>query len=202
VHQKLQHLFRFLVLNENDCTFARGKDCKMLSVCRNVRFKTIKAMKKLLLIAFAVIALTITSCSYFSNHSTGVGKSSGNTKDDYPPELIEMVNQYHLNIDTTKTYNLDIKVFQTIGDNECLANERSDSRFNWYNGQLIYYMTSDLIYDDKIIKEKAYLLGTYRYKTVDTIRQYKVVPFYCETHYFESLKEDGFFDFIQEIQDN
>ena len=159
-------------------------------------------MKKLLLITIAAIAMTITSCNYFSNHSTGEEKNSGKTKDDYPPELIEMVNQYHLNIDTTKTYNLDIKVFQTIGDDECLASERSDSRYNWYNGQLIYYMTSDMIYDDKIIKEKAYLLGTYRYKTVDTIRQYKVVPFYCETGYYESLKEEGFFDLIREIQEN
>ena len=59
-----------------------------------------------------------------------------------------------------------------------------------------------MIYDDKIIKEKAYLVGTYRYKTVDTIRQYKVVPFYCETNQYNSLKEEGFFDIIQEIQDN
>ena len=159
-------------------------------------------MKNLLLITFAAIAMTITSCSYFSNHSTDEEKSFGDTKDDYPPELIEMANQYHLNIDTTKTYNLDIKVFQTIGDDECLACERSDSRYKWYNGQLIYYMTSDMVYDDKIIKEKAYLLGTYRYKTVDTIRQYKVVSFYCETGYYESLKEEGLFDIIREIQDN
>ena len=159
-------------------------------------------MKKLLLITFAVIAMTFSSCNYLSSRFSDEGMSSGKNNDEYPPELIEMVNQYHLNIDTTKTYNLDIKVFQTIGDNECLADERSDSRYKWYNGQLIYYMTSDLIYDDKIIKEKAYLLGTYRYKTVDTIRQYKVVPFYCETGYYEILKEEGFFDIIREIQDN
>ncbi len=158
-------------------------------------------MKNLLLITFAAIAMTISSCSYLSSHFSDEEMSSGKNKDDYPPELIEMVNQYHLNIDTTKTYNLDIKVFQTIGDDECLACERSDSRYKWYNGQLIYYMTSDLIYDDKVIKEKAYLLGTYRYNTVDTIRQYKVVPFYCETEYYRSLKEEGFFDFIEEIQD-
>lgn len=159
-------------------------------------------MKRLILIATAAIAMTITSCNYLSSHFSDEEMSSGKNKDEYPPELIEMVNQYHLNIDTTKTYNLDIKVFQTIGDNECLASERSDSRYKWYNGQLIYYMTTDMIYDDKVIKEKAYLLGTYRYKTVDTIRQYKVVPFYCETGYYETLKEDGFFDFIQKIQDN
>lgn len=159
-------------------------------------------MKRLLLITFAAIALTITSCSYFPNHSTDEEKGSGKTKDDYPTELIEMANQYHLNIDTTKTYNLNIKVFQTISDEDCLAHECANARYGWYSGQLIYYMTSDMIYDDKIIKEKAYLLGTYRYKTVDTIRQYKVVPFYCETGYYESLKEEGFFDIIREIQDN
>ncbi len=159
-------------------------------------------MKKLLLFTFAAIAMTITSCSYISNHSSDEEKSFGKTKENYPPELIEMVNQYHLNIDTTKTYDLNIKVFQTIGDEDCLAHECSNARYGWYSGQLIYYMTSDMIYDDKVIKEKAYLLGTYRYKTVDTIRQYKVVPFYCETGYYESLKEEGFFDIIREIQDN
>ena len=159
-------------------------------------------MKRLFLITIAAIAIVITSCNYVNRSSKDEGEIPEETIIDYPPELIEMANQYHLMIDTTKVYNLDIEVFQTIGNNECLANERSDSRYTWYNGQLIYYMTSDMIYDDKIIKEKAYLLGTYRYKTVDTIRQYKVVPFYCETGYYESLKEEGFFDIIREIQDN
>ncbi|MBQ4399370.1 MAG: hypothetical protein II829_07305 [Bacteroidales bacterium] len=159
-------------------------------------------MKKLLLIAFAAIALTITSCSYFSNHATGEEKSSGKTKDDYPPELIEMVNQYHLNIDTTKTYDINIKVYQTISDDECLAHECSNTRYGWYSGQLIYYMTSTMLYDDEIIKEKAYLLGTYRYKTVDTIRQYKVVPFYCEINQYNTYKEEGIFDLIKEAQNN
>ena len=158
-------------------------------------------MKKLLLITFAAITMTITSCGYFSNHSTDEEKSFGKTKDKYPPELIEMVEQYHLKIDTTTTYDLNIKVYQTLSDEECLAHECSEKRYNWYNGQLIYYMTSSMVFDDKIIKEKAYLIGTYRYKTVDTIRQYKVVPFYCETDYYESLKEEGFFDLIREIQD-
>lgn len=162
----------------------------------------LKAMKRLMLITIAIIAMTITSCSYFSNHSSDEDKNFGKPKDEYPPELIEMANQYHLNIDTTKTYDLNIKVFQTIGDEECLAHECSNARYGWYSGQLVYYVTSDLIYDDKIIKEKAYLLGTYRYKTVDTIRQYKVVPFYCETNQYKALEEDGFFDIIQEIQDN
>lgn len=157
-------------------------------------------MKRLILIAIAAIAMTITSCNYSSNYSTDEEKNFGKTK--YPPELIEMVEQYHLKIDTTTTYDLNIKVYQTLGDEECLALECSDKRYNWYNGQLIYYMTSSMVYDDKIIKEKAYLIGTYRYKTIDTIRQYKVVPFYCETDYYESLKGEGFFDLIREIQDN
>ena len=156
-------------------------------------------MKKVLLICIAITAFALTSCNYINPSSKNGSLTEDNSR-HYSPEVIEWADQYHFNFDTTKTYNLDIKVFQTIDDNECLASERSDSRYKWYNGQLIYYMTSDMIYDDKIIKEKAYLLGTYRYKTVDTIRQYKVVPFYCETQYYETLKEEGFFDFIEEIQ--
>lgn len=158
-------------------------------------------MKRLLLIAIAAIAVVITSCNYANRSSKDEGEKPEETIIDYPPELIEMANQYHLNIDTTKTYDLNIKVYQTLSDVDCLALECSNTRYGWYNGQLIYYMTSDMIFDDKIIKEKAYLVGTYRYKTVDTIRQYKVVPFYCETNQYKALEEDGFFDIIQEIQD-
>ena len=159
-------------------------------------------MKKLVLIAL-VFAMTITSCNNSSNQSSKDEEiNDEETIMEYPPELIEMANQYHLNIDTTKTYDLNIKVYQTLSDEDCLALECSNTRYGWYNGQLIYYMTSDMIFDDKIFKEKAYLVGTYRYKTVDTIRQYKVVPFYCETNQYRSLKEKGFFDVIQEIQGN
>ena len=158
-------------------------------------------MKRLLLITFAIIAMSLTSCNYVNRSSKDDGDVQEKTIIDYPPELIEMANQYHLNIDTIKTYDLDIKVYQTLSGNECLAHECSNTRYGWYSGQSIYYMTSSMLYDDEVIKEKAYLLGTYRYKTVDTIRQYKVVPFYCETNQYNSLKEDGFFDLILELQD-
>lgn len=159
-------------------------------------------MKRLLLIAIAAIAIVITSCNYVNRSSKDEGEKPEEPIVNYPPELIEMANQYHLNIDTTKTYDLNIKVYQTLSDVECLALECSNARYGWYDGQLIYYMTSDMIFDDKIIKEKAYLVGTYRYKTVDTIRQYKVVPFYCEIGHYKSLKDKGVFDLIQEIQGN
>ena len=154
-------------------------------------------MKKVTLI-FSFILMFI-GCD---NISTINKNKAEELVDDQPSqELIEYANQYRLNIDTTKTYSINIKVYQTLEENDCLALECSNERYNWYNGQLVYYVTSDMIYDEKIIKEKAYLLGTYKYKTVDTIRPYRVVPFYCEINEYEKLKEDGFFDFISEIQD-
>ena len=156
-------------------------------------------MEKLLFTAYVAIAIAIAGCNSFSNHLDAVEDVTIN-ENNYPPELVEMINQYHLRIDTTTMYDINIKVYQTLSDDECLALECSNQRYGWYNGQLIYYMTSDMVFDDKIIKEKAYLIGTYRYKTVDTIRQYKVVPFYCETNKYETLKENGFFDLIREIQ--
>lgn len=158
-------------------------------------------MKKLLFVVMAVIAMSITSCNYITNHKLD-NEGSGNDEGKYPPELVEIANQYHFNFDTTKTYDINIKVYQTLSENECLAHECSNTRYGWYSGQLIYYMTSTMLYDDEIIKEKAYLLGTYRYKTVDTIRQYKVVPFYCEINQYNTYKEEGIFDLIKEAQDN
>ena len=86
-------------------------------------------MKRLLLIAIAAIAIVITSCNYVNRSSKDEGEKPEETIIDYPPELIEMANQYHLNIDTTKTYDLNIKVFQTISDEECLAHECSNARY-------------------------------------------------------------------------
>ncbi len=141
------------------------------------------------------------------NISTNKNKNENETEELFDltsqelQELIEYANQYRLNIDTTKTYSLNIKVYQTLEENDCLANECSNERYNWYNGQLVYYVTSDMIYDEKIIQEKAYLLGTYKYKTVDTIRPFRVVPFYCEINEYENLKKEGFFEFILEMQE-
>ena len=102
---------------------------------------------------------------FFALLFVGCNNYSTNTNDNdsdevtYKPsqELIDYANQYHLNIDTTNTYNINIKVFQTLDDNDCLAHECSNDRLGFYNGQLVYYVTSDMVYDDKIIKEKAYL---------------------------------------------
>ena len=154
-------------------------------------------MKKVLIV-FTMFVMCA-SCNNFSNSNNS--KNTEETDDTPSQELIEYANQYHLNIDTTKTYDLNIKVLQTLDDNDCLAHECSNKQYGWYNGQLIYYMSSDMLYDDKIVKEKAYLIGTYKYKTIDTLRKYRTVPFYCEINEYENLKKDGFFDFIIEIQD-
>lgn len=156
-------------------------------------------MKKVTLI-FSFILMFI-SCDNTSTINKNEAEELVNQPSQELQELIEYADQYRLNIDTTKTYNINIKVYQTLEENDCLAHECSNERYNWYNGQLVYYVTSDMIYDEKIIKEKAYLLGTYKYKTVDTIRPYRVVPFYCEINEYESLKKEGFFDFILEMQE-
>ena len=151
------------------------------------------------LIVFSMFML-FASCNNFSNSNN---RDSSTEETDFTPsqELIDFANQYHLNIDTTKTYDMNIKVYQTLDDNDCLAHECSNNQYRWYNGQLIYYMSSDMLYDDKIVKEKAYLIGTYKYKTIDTLRQYRTVPFYCEINEYEILKNEGFFDFIIDLQD-
>ena len=154
-------------------------------------------MKKVTFILSFILLFLFISCGNNSTNNKNGGEGFFNQPSE---ELIEYANQYRLNIDTTKTYSINIKVYQTLEENDCLALECSNERYNWYNGQLVYYVTSDMIYDEKIIKEKAYLLGTYKYKTVDTIRPFRVVPFYCEINEYEKLKEDGFFDFILEIQ--
>ena len=153
-------------------------------------------MKRLLFFCLVVMVLLLYSCNYINPSSKNGNESVNNSDKDYPPEVVEWANQYHLSIDTTKVYDLDIKVFQSLGDYECLAHENSDRRYKWYNGQLLYYLTSEMVYDEKIIKEKAYLVGTYHYVSKDST--YRVVPFYCNIETFKNNKEN--FDIIKEIQ--
>lgn len=155
-------------------------------------------MKKIVfLICIVAMGLLFNSCNNSNQTSTNEKVTEDIIEPEYPPELIEMANQYHFNIDTSKTYDIDIKVLQSIGDFECLALECSDKRNKWYFGQLMYYWSSDMVYDDKIIKEQAYLIGTYHYLTQDNTK--KVVPFYCSTEAYE--KNIDIINLIMEIQD-
>lgn len=154
-------------------------------------------MKRVFLLLIVTMGLALSSCNNLNQPSTNENTTNDVVEPDYPPELVEMANQYHFNIDTSKTYDIDIKVFQSLGDYECLAKECSDKRYKWYYGQVMYYWSSDMVYDDKIIKEKAYLLGTYHYFTKDNTK--KVVPFYCSTEAYE--KNIDIINLIMEIQD-
>jgi hypothetical protein len=120
-------------------------------------------MKKILNIIFmAYIALCFTAC--FSN------RQNGKSEDGMPsPEVVEYMKQFNTveSIESAKLEDINIKVFQTLNTEECLAAEISDKEYGWYYGNTVYYLSGndDLIYDDKIIKEKAYLIGTYTYET-------------------------------------
>ena len=111
-------------------------------------------------------------------------------------ELTEYAKQFHFNIDTTKTYDMNIKVFQSLDDCECLAQECSNDLLELYNGQVLYYVSPDLVYDGKIIKEKAYLFGTYHYVSNDNMN--RVVPFYCEISQYKKNVE--LFNTLVELQ--
>lgn len=153
-------------------------------------------MNRVLFLCIMAIGVMLHSCNYSIPSSKNENTIDNKSGEEYPPEVIEWANQYHFSFDTTRTYDLDIKVFQTLGDYECLAHENSDKRYKWYNGQLLYYMTSSMVYDEKIIKEKAYLIGTYHYVSKDST--YRVVPFYCNVETFKDKKDS--FEIIKEIQ--
>ena len=120
-------------------------------------------MKKVLNIIFVTfIALCFTAC--FSNQQNG--ESEGGK---LSPEIVKYLKQFNTveSIESTKFEDINIKVFQTLNNEECLASEISNKQYGWYHGNTVYYISGngDLIYDDKIIKEKAYLIGTYTYET-------------------------------------
>lgn len=162
-------------------------------------------MKRIAFVSLLIaLGLLLFSCNNYNQNPSPTNTSSQNTgnlserdtKPKFSREDIEWANQYHLNIDTTKTYNMDIKVFQSLNDNECLAHEKADKWDDWYYGQILYYVSSDMVYDDKKIKEKAYLLGTYHYYTKDNTK--KVVPFYCSVEAYKKNRES--FEIIKLIQ--
>ena len=68
-------------------------------------------------------------------------------------------------IDTTNVNKLNIKAFQILNEHSCLANECSNEKYNSYSGNSIYYITNTILYDDVVIKEDAYFIGTYTYDT-------------------------------------
>ena len=149
-------------------------------------------MKRVLFMCLTALGLVFYSCNNSAPSSKSVTKDR--LEPNYSPELIEWAKHYHLNIDTTKIYDIDIRVFQSLGDYECLAYEYGG--YGAYDGKVLYYWSADMVYDEKIIKEKAYLLGTYHYTTKKEIR--KVVPFYCNTAVYKNKKD--IFQRIIEVQ--
>ena len=144
-------------------------------------------MKKVLLMFFFSLA-TLISCTNNTNTSS----------QKYEQDIIELAKQYRFNneIDTVNLYSLKAKVFQTIFDSEGLCSEISNGEYKWYNGQMLYYMSNEQLYDDKIINKNVIYLGTYRYEGRDY--DYHVVPLYCDIEVYKN----GIIDNIKEIQNS
>lgn len=135
-------------------------------------------MKKIL--ALLIGLFCIFSCI---NNNTGNGKVVIDTSDK---ELIEYMKPFTTveSPEDIKTEKVDLKVFQTFGDGQCLAYECSNKQYGWYNGSVVLYVANDaaLVYDDKIIKGEAYFIGTYTYTT--TAESKKTVKVYFESYDF------------------
>lgn len=71
---------------------------------------------------------------------------------------------------------INIEIYQTLADCAGLASECSDKSRNWYFGNTVFFLTTtgDLIYDGKVIKKKAYFVGTYTYGSYYSIKTVKV----------------------------
>ena len=129
-------------------------------------------MKKVLVLILGMLCLF--SCG---NDNSGNGKTVVK-KNSYKKETVDWGKQFKIanSLDTTQTTNIDVKVLQTIGETECLAITCSNKQYGWYNGDIVYYISNDLLYDDKIIKDKVYFIGTYTYTTRNEMQ--KTVPVY------------------------
>ena len=113
-------------------------------------------MKKIIFLLFGLI--TIIGCH--------------NPQTEYSRQF--SFNEY---VDTFNLYSLEAKVFQTIGKYEGLCSEKVSVGPYGYMGKTVYYLSSELLYDDKYINEKACFLGIYHYLAADST--YKTVPIYA-----------------------
>lgn len=115
-------------------------------------------MKRFLILVLGILCLF--GCNFGAK--TNYGKQ-------LPPEVVAWLKQFNVSefIDSTDVKTINIKIFQTLGDGEGLATTCSSEKYGWYNGDVVYYLSvdHDLVYDNKIIKEKVYMVGTYTYET-------------------------------------
>lgn len=134
-------------------------------------------MKKILVLILSLVCLI--ACN------TGKGGKTYSLKENIPSkEYIEFMSQYHI-IDSSefKLESINAKIFQTLDEYEGLAYLCSNKQYGWYNGIIIYVISDDILYDDKIIKGNFYFVGTYKYTRRDSLKA--TVPLYMSKKVYD-----------------
>lgn len=136
-----------------------------------------KTMKKLPILAILCMLALIFSCNKVSTKSI---------EDD--EEFREMAEPFNIidNIDTVNLIPINAKVFQVLDENTCLANELSNEKYKWYNGDIIMIMSEELLFDNKVFEGDFILLGTYHYQSVDSMP--RTVKLYSDYEFFRQSR--------------
>lgn len=142
-------------------------------------------MKKILVLVFVLGLCGLFSC----NNSSQKGKRVS-------AEYIEWCSQFNIiDVDTANICKVNIEAFQILDENTCLARECLKNLDECYIGNVVYYVTDNILYDNIIIKEDAYFVGTYTYNT--KVGNITTVQMFVNTDFYKENKE--FFDIIKEI---
>lgn len=142
-------------------------------------------MKRILLLIFFSL-FGLISCNKFNSPN-------------YTQEEIEYAKQFQFIedslIDFDNPYNLNVKVMQSLTNYEGLCIELND--YERYHGKIVYFISDEPLYDEKIIKDTTYFIGTYHYQSRDSI--YRTVPIYTTLKTYENLYIRGYIDIINDM---
>lgn len=132
----------------------------------------------------------------------GCNTNVANQKNEYTEEDVEWANKFRFkdNVDTINLHHLIAKVSQTTAENEGLCYDTSNDDYMSHEPKMLYFISDEQLWDEKTINEKVCLIGTFYYRSRDSL--YRTIPMFCSLDTYKYLLNAGIIEFRKEIQNS
>lgn len=148
-------------------------------------------MKRKLTAVLSLALFSLASCSLTRNISGGETPSSAVKAENKYEVETEAISDETENYADLETAYLDVKIFQTLNENEALAFKESfASQYHtgvksYYGDTVVVISFEEMLYDGKTMEGSFVLLSTYRYETKGG--DIKTVPVYIRSSEFDEV---------------